>query len=124
MPSSVTDEDPLLVCKFIPVIHFRRHSKEAPEAGSARDFQNLRVTIMTKNERRRAALPYQDVRILSSHARFSSPRHNSTSQKNRRDGTLLRRIRHGNARAIENLRGMRLSLVPGPDSRDCLLQGV
>jgi hypothetical protein len=38
--------------------------------------------------------------------------------------TLKGKIRHGIARATENLRGMRLSLVPGSNSGECLLQGL
>jgi hypothetical protein len=37
---------------------------------------------------------------------------------------LSRRIRNGIMRATESLRGVRLSLVPGPESRERLLQGV
>ncbi len=52
-----------------------------------------------------------------------TPRNNSTT-KVRREMKQIRRISHGNARAIESLRGLRLSLVPYPDSRECVLQGM
>jgi hypothetical protein len=46
------------------------------------------------------------------------------SKQNRRETTRIRRIRHGIARALENLRGVRLSLVPRPGPGECLLQGM
>ena len=89
-----------------------------------RIFQTLRAISMTKNERRQAGIPHQDTRNLSSPAWFSSPRGTTEIKKIRREMTRLRRNSHGIARAIENLRGLRLSLVPCADSRKCLLPGV
>ena len=89
----------------------------------ARKFQDLRVTNMTKNERAPAAIPHQDMRNLRSPAWLSVPR-GAQNNRGRRELLQTRRNRHGFARAIENLRGVRLSLVPRPDSRECLLPGV
>jgi hypothetical protein len=79
---------------------------------------------MTKNEKTRAAIPHQDARNLSSRSRFFLPRGNRMSKQGRRETTEKRRIRHGIARALENLRGVRLSLVPRPNPGECLLQGM
>ncbi len=79
---------------------------------------------MTKNEGRQAAISHRDIRILSSYAWFPSPRRIEMVEQKRREKMWSRRIRHGIARAIEDLRGLRLSLVPGPDPRECLLQGM
>ncbi len=104
-----------------------------------RKFRDLRAMSMTKNERRRAArtvfqetcsrlqlagwlrlgvaaigktlLPHQDTRNLSSRARFSPPRGTTTVKQIRREMTRTGRLGHGIARAIESLRGLRLSLV-------------
>jgi hypothetical protein len=95
---------------------------EAFGEGQSGSFQDLRAMSMTKNERIRAAIPHQGTRILSSHARFFLPWGNRLSKQNPRERTGNWRIRHGIARAIENLRGMRLSLVPRPDPRERLLQ--
>jgi hypothetical protein len=77
---------------------------------------------MTKNERTQAAIPHQDMRNLSCRARFSSPRGTAVENKSRRELARIRRISHGNARAIEGLRGVRLSLVPRPNPWECVLQ--
>jgi hypothetical protein len=52
-----------------------------------------------------------------------TPRNNSF-EKIRREKIRLRRVGHGSARAIENLRGVRLSLVPPPELWKCLLPGL
>jgi len=87
-------------------------------------FQYLRAKSMTKNERAKAAIPHQGIRILSCSAWFSSPRGKTDNKEVRREKTQLRRNSHGIVRAIESLRRVRLSLVPRPDSRHCLLPGV
>jgi hypothetical protein len=97
---------------------------EAPGGKPGREFQDLRAMSMTKNERAKAAIPHQDMRNLSCPAWFSSPRGTTDTKKVRREKMRPRRNSHGIARAIENLRGVRLSLVPCPDSRKCLLPGV
>jgi len=79
---------------------------------------------MTTNGRIRAAIPHQDARNLRSRFRFFLPRGEKISKQSRRETTGTRRIRHGIARALENLRGVRLSLVPRPDPGECLLQGM
>ena len=86
-------------------------------------FQHLRADIMKKNERTQTAIENQDTRILNSYAWFPSPRQEKTKKLSGRKKDL-RRIRHGSVRAIEDLRGLRLSLVSGQASRDGLLQGM
>jgi hypothetical protein len=87
-------------------------------------FQNLRAMSMTKSERIPAAIPHQGARTLSSRIRYFLTRGYKTLKQGRREKTRTWRFRHGFARAIENLRRVRLSLVPQPDSRECLLQGM
>ena len=43
---------------------------------------------------------------------------------NEREKAIFGEIGHGSVRAIEDLRGVRLSLVPCPESRVCLLQAM
>ena len=102
-----------------PQIAQQKRSGEVSE----RKFQNLRAINMTKNERAQAAIPHQDTRILSCPARPFLPR-GAFNTNSRRDLHHLRRISHGIARAIEGLRGLRLPLVSGPNSRKCLLPRV
>jgi hypothetical protein len=107
---------------------FLFHTPNRP-AEASRDcqppkFQNLRAMSMTKNERIPEAIPHQGTRTLNSFTRFFLTRGNKTLKQVRREKTRRWRIRHGFARAIENLRGVRLSLVPRPDPRECLLQGM
>src|ERR1035437_6554634 len=97
-------------------------SVEASGVGQPRKFRDLRAMSMTKNERIRAAIPHQGTRTLSSYARFFLPRGDKMLKQSRRERTGIWRFRHGIARAIENLRGVRLSLVPRPDPRECVLQ--
>ncbi len=80
--------------------------------------------VMTENKRAQAAIPHQDNRNLSCLAWFSSPRGTTSNTKFRREMKPIWRISHGSARSIEGLRGVRLSLVPGPDPRECVLQGM
>ena len=79
---------------------------------------------MTKNERNPEAIPHQDTRNLSSRTRFFLPRGNKVQTQARREKTRTRRFRHGFARAFEDLRGVRLSLVSRPDPGECVLQGM
>ena len=90
-----------------------------------RKFQDLRAMSMTINRRTRVANPHQDHRILSSLAWFSAPHRTITSKtKICWEKREIRRSSHGIARALEDLRGVRLSLVPGPGPGECLLPGV
>jgi hypothetical protein len=89
-----------------------------------RKFQDLRAMSMTNNERTRSAIPHQSIRILSCPCRFFSPWRQKNNRPARREKKTIRRIRHGVARAIEDLRRMRLSLVPHPDSGNRLLPGM
>jgi len=77
---------------------------------------------MTQGESKRLAIPHQGIRTLSSHACFSSPRGKMLTKQNRREKEHLRRLRHGVARAIEDLRRVRMSLVPLPNTGKRLLQ--
>jgi len=70
---------------------------------------------MTNNMRAKTVIPQQDGRILSCLDWFSTPRGTTETKKIQREMTQLRRNSHGCARAIENLRRVRLSLVPCPD---------
>jgi hypothetical protein len=79
---------------------------------------------MKYTETRQMAIPHQGNRTLSSHGP-SSPACRQTFIKGERQGdVLIRRIRDGFARAIENLRGLRLSLVQGTNAGKCVLQTV
>lgn len=104
--------------------HFRARSSPLPRLRPLRIFQGLRAMSMTTNKGTRTAIPHRDTRNLSCRTRLSSPRRTTSCIKLPRDTTELRRIRHGCARAIENLRRVRLSLVPSPHHRECLLQAV
>lgn len=84
--------------------------KTIPESARRKHDKNVRI---------QAPIDHQDTRNLSCRARFSSPR--GATNKASRELARTRRIRHGIARAIENLRGLRLSLVPGSNPRGCLL---
>ena len=77
---------------------------------------------MKYTETRQMAIPHQGNRILSSHGP-SSPTCRKVIQRERQ-GVLLRRTRNGIARAVEDLRGMRLSLVQGTNTGDCVLQAM
>jgi hypothetical protein len=82
-----------------------RHSV-APGTGQTRAFQNLRAMSMTKDERRRTAIPHQGARNLSSRTRFSPPRSQGTSNRSCREMARIGRFRHGIARAFESMRGV------------------
>ena len=102
----------------------RRCSAEAFRAAQSRKFQILRAKVMTKRAGTRKAIPHQDGRIPSRLLLFHSPRGTTRSTKTQRDAAGLRRKSHGIARSIEGLRGLRLSLVPRPNSRNCLLPAM
>jgi hypothetical protein len=91
---------------------------------SVRNFQDLRAMSMTTNKRTRTAIPHQNIRNLSCCSGFYSPWRPFDTNPDHREKKALRRKSHGVARAIEDLRGMRLALVPLPVRRECLLQGV
>jgi hypothetical protein len=78
---------------------------------------------MTHNEGGQPAIFYQGIRILRSFGWPPLRQQTKISKKRRRVTKTIRRS-HGFVRAIEDLRRLRLSLVPKPDSRECLLQGV
>jgi hypothetical protein len=88
-------------------------------------FQDLRAVVMTiRNKRAQAAVPHQVTRNLSCLAWFSSPRGITCKTRIRRETKHTWRISHGNARSFENLRGLRLPLVPATNAGKHLLQGL
>ena len=97
---------------------------ETSGADQTGEFQNLRAMSMTTNERSRPAIPHQGARNLSSRAWISLPRGRTATNESRRELAGRRRTRHGIARAIEGLRGVRLPLVPDPGSRQRVLRWV
>ena len=89
-----------------------------------RKFQDLRAINMTTHERAQAAIPHQGYKNLSCRAWFSSPRGNTTINRVRRAKNRIRRNRHGTARAIENLRGVRIFGVEPRQSGVSTARGV
>jgi hypothetical protein len=67
---------------------------------------------MTITARVQAASTYQGIRTLSAAAWLLSPRLIKTKQLNQREKAIIWGIGHGIVRAIKNLRGLRMSLVP------------
>jgi len=65
---------------------------------------------MTNNERAQEAIPHRDTNVPVGHAWFSLPR-GTFNKIIRRELSRTWRNSHGFARAIESLRGLRLSLV-------------
>ena len=82
-PMNILPED---VCPFtgglvsVPAFATPRQ-REARGASQWRKFQDLRAMSMTKNKRAKAAIPHQDMRILSCPAWFSSPRGTTATKK-------------------------------------------
>ena len=77
---------------------------------------------MKYTETRQMAIPHQGNRTLSSHGPSSPACHQTFINRERQEVVFKRRLCDGFARAIENLRGMRLSLVQGPDAVERVLQ--
>jgi hypothetical protein len=89
-----------------------------------RELQDLRAMVMTKKRESTGGNPpsgQQEPEMLVL-APFT-PRKNR-SNKFRREKKQMGRVSHGSTRAIEGLRGLRLSLVPQPSGRENILQGV
>ncbi len=110
----------------MPQLSSRRDPKEGRPCtrfGQAQYFEKCRK-VMTKRAGTQKAIPRQDRRILSSLLLFHSPRGTTRTTTIQRDAKGQRRKGHGTARSIEGLRGLRLSLVPRPESRNCLLQAL
>jgi hypothetical protein len=84
-------------------------------------FQYLRTIVTTINKGTQAAIPHRDVRSPICLVWFSSPRGKSMTTNYRRAHDEGWRMGHGSARAIENLRGLRQSFLPRPNSRKHLL---
>jgi hypothetical protein len=99
-----------------------RHRDSKSAQASPNHSRICAPNVMTQNKRKQAAIPHQDTRNLSCRTWFSSPRGATSITKVRREKKRMRRISHGCARAIESLRGVWLPLVPGPDSRERVLQ--
>lgn len=73
---------------------------------------------------RQMAIPHQGNRTLSSHGPSSPTCRQAFIKGERQAEVPIRRLSDGFARAIENLRGVRLSLVQGTDAGECVLQTV
>ena len=99
-----------------------RHRDSESAQASPNHSRICAPNVMTENKRKQAAIPHQDTRNLSCRTWFSSPRGATSITTFRREKKRMRRISHGCARAIESLRGVWLPLVPGPDSRERVLQ--
>jgi hypothetical protein len=100
------------------------HRNSKPAQASPNHSRICAPNVMTKNKRKQAAIPHQDMRNLSCRTWFSSPRGATSITKSRREKKRMRRISHGCARAIESLRGVWLPLVQGPNSGERVLQGL
>ena len=91
-----------------------------------RELQDLRAMVMTKKQREStggnppSGQHKPEMPVL---APFTPPRKNSNNTF-RREKKYMGRTSHGSARAIEGLRGVRMSLVPRPGGRKGVLQGV
>jgi len=79
---------------------------------------------MTKDLGGKAATYHRDRRSPSRLRLRSKPRRMRQGSCGRREKALLWKGHHGVARAIEDLRGVRLLVVPRPDKRGGVLQGV
>jgi hypothetical protein len=86
-----------------------------------REFSDLRAISMTNNEGRRPASSIGARAPRVAVPCSLNPGQNKMSKQSRRETKNHGRIRHGVARAIENLRGLRLPLVPRPEPGECLL---
>ena len=71
---------------------------------------------MTTTARAQLATVQQGNRTLSAAAWLLSTRLTEDKKLNEREKAIIWGIGHGIVRAIENLRGVRLSLVPCPDA--------
>ena len=89
-----------------------------------RKFLDLRAVSMTINERIRVASLHQNDRNLSRSARSSAPHRTKSKIKICWEKAGIRRSSHGIARVLEDLRRVRLSLVPCPEPGERVLQGV
>jgi hypothetical protein len=89
-----------------------------------RKFQDLRAINMTTHEGAQAAIPHQGYKNPSCQAWFSSPRRKAITNRVRRAKERIRRNRHGTARAIENLRGVRIFGVEPRQSGVSTARGV
>ncbi len=105
--------------------HLRRKASFRRVCGDPeRKFQDLRAMSMTKKRESEGGNPpsgRKNPELLC--LVLSTPREKRCKEF-RRDKMRIRRISHGNARATENLRRVRMSLVPCPGSRHCLLPGM
>ena len=77
---------------------------------------------MTKHHRPKALLI--ETKFASISASAYLPRQATSTKNDRRVGVHYGEISHGITRAIESLRGLRLSLVPLPMPGDSVLPGV
>lgn len=100
-------------------VPIRSTSKAGARTHRSATFRDLRAKVMAPNTRFESAIPHQAARSLSCRIGFSSSRGTGGTVRAMRE---IRRIAHGSARAIENLRRMWLPLVPNLYRRERLLQ--
>jgi hypothetical protein len=85
------------------------------------DSRLCAIIVMTSTVRAFVATVHGGNRTAGATARLLSPRLTEDQKLNEREKATFGGIGHGSVRAIEDLRGMRLSLVPRPDSENRLL---
>ena len=77
---------------------------------------------MTYTGRVQTATAQEGNRTLRAADWLLSPRQTDDKKLNEREKAILGGICHGSVRTYKSMRGLRLSLVPGPASGNCLLQ--
>ena len=93
----------------------------APQTSQASHSSICAFIMMTITARVQATTVHQGTRTLSAAAWLLSPRPTANRKLNEREKAIIWGIGHGIVRAIEDLRGLRVPLVPRPGSGDCLL---
>ena len=86
--------------------------------------QILRAKNMTNKHRQTGSRKYRAVKSPGCMARVLQPRASIVSGTDGRETWKQRRSRHGIARSIEDLRELRLLVVPASVRAKCLLQDV
>jgi len=87
-------------------------------------FQNLRDKLHDSKHKNPGGKHKSGHKTPESPTWFRLPRQTENKKLNRRERVLIRRNRHGIARATEGLRRLRLPMVPGSDTGDRILQGL
>lgn len=108
----------------LPATSSHRISREfVNRTGRCQGYQDLRAEIVTDNKRTLAVIPRsgQEIHEKPCLVLFTPLQ---TRHREGRAGEELGRLGDGIARAIEDLRGVRLSLVPRPNHRQRVLPGM